>query len=725
MAFDKSRRRKHTSTASVVSQAVTSFLALASISNAAWSLRNARTEQAPLLPSLSPPRHLQPKAPPVTQPSNQRFTLRHTFARGLYEHPDVHKRLDVKQDEVRLAAARTENDGSEDGIGPLDAQPSPVTIQRLRDRRVSEVTSIMATARQQGSAPRLPEAQWSMDEVYGPNVTDRTTVINMALMAANAYDETRDESEWTDVDPPFNLSKSFGWHKDSLRGHVFADDINGTIVIAIKGTSSAVFDGAGTTTNDKVNDNLFFSCCCGQGGHLLWLKVCSCMKSAYTCNENCLITALKDKSMYYHKALDLYGNVTEMYPEADVWLTGHSLGGAVASLLGLTFGLPVVTFQAVPEALPAGRLGLPVPPGYVEGLHQRRKHTGAYHFGHTADPVYMGTCNTLTSFCTLAFYAMESVCHTGHRCVWDTVGDLSWSVSLTTHPIRSCIADVYTQYKTLPRCERDEECRDCGAWKFFKGNGSEGTAPPSSISITTFTRTETCETPGWWGCLDSSTTPLTTATTTITTTTCTSWGWFGNCLDDPVTTTLTSTATIPVTATPHSTITNPPATPPPTAKVPSSTTSTCETPGWFWGCWDTTSAPNTTPATTPKPSTSSSSSQFTTCSCQYPGILWGCWDLPRCTTLPATAVPTTCVAVSTCHEPGLLWGCWDKATRTEPGAPQPTTCVPLTSTCHHPGLLWGCWDPSAAVATPTLAQAAQGMQATLPTITPIMERAGL
>lgn len=152
---------------------------------------------------------------------------------------------------------------------------------------------------------------------------------------------------------------------------------------------AAVFDGAETTTNDKINDNLFFSCCCGQQGSFLWRQVCSCRTNTYKCNQTCLVEALLDENHYYRASLNLYGNVTELYPNAKVWLAGHSLGGSVSSLLGLTFGLPVVTFEAVPEALAAARLGLPVPPGSVLGAPQTRQHTGAYHFGQTADPIYM------------------------------------------------------------------------------------------------------------------------------------------------------------------------------------------------------------------------------------------------------------------------------------------------------------------------------------------------
>jgi len=69
-----------------------------------------------------------------------------------------------------------------------------------------------------------------------------------------------------------------------------------------------------------------------------------------------------------------------------MWLTGHSLGGALASLIGLTFGVPVVTFEAPPERLAAQRLHLPGPPAL------KPEDMLIWHFGHTADPIYMGVC---------------------------------------------------------------------------------------------------------------------------------------------------------------------------------------------------------------------------------------------------------------------------------------------------------------------------------------------
>ncbi|KAL4807099.1 putative lipase atg15 [Aspergillus unguis] len=569
--------------------------------------------------SREPSPFLPPQIPLEGQPSlsgNHEFSLRHIVQRGAYEYPELHRRLDVKPD-TQLRTV------SEDGIEdtepallnvPLTASSEPVTIERLADRRLSVIEGHLAAARNTGQAVGLSSSDWTKDTLAGPNVTDRQTVLTFAKMTANDYIEVPGTEDWQDINGKLNYSTSFGWRNDGLRGHIYADQTNSTIVISIKGTSPALFDGLETTTNDKVNDNLFFGCCCGQGGSYLWRQVCDCQKSAFNANLTCIVEAMNDENRYYRASIDLYSNVTELYPNAKVWLTGHSLGGAMASLLGLTFGLPVVTFEAVPEALPAARLGLPSPPGNDPNLPQQRKFTGAYHFGHTADPVYMGTCNGVSSLCTWGGYAMESACHTGQMCVYDTVADKGWRVALGTHRIKAVISDVIEDYDDVPQCAAEEECFDCELWKFFRSNGSESTTtsspPTSTITTTTSTRTTTCKTPGWWGCLDESTTtdPPTTTTTTTTTSTCKTPGWFG--CKDPTTTTTT--------------------TEPPTS------THTCKTPGWF-GCNDPTSTTVTTTTDVP-----------TTTTCKHPGWL-GCND------------PTT-PPNSKCETPGFFWGCYDTPT---------------------------------------------------------------
>jgi lipase ATG15 len=427
-------------------------------------------------------------------------------------------------------------------------------------------------------------------------------------------------------------TEDFGWETDGLRGHIFADTENSTIVIGLKGTSPAMFDGSETTTNDKINDNLFFSCCCGQGGQYLWRQVCDCQTSTYTCNSTCLVTALREKNRYYYAAQDLYHNVTALYPGAEVWMAGHSLGGAVSSFISLTFGHPAVTFEAVPEAMPASRLGLPVPPGHQVGSLQQRKMTGGFHFGHTADPIYMGQCNQATSVCTFGGYALQSTCHSGSRCQYDTVKDFGWRVGIGTHKIVEVIRDVLEKYDAPAKCEPVIDCTDCYNWKYFESNGTETTtthsskptATSKSAKSSTRTRTETCKTPGWWGCLDETTTTGTKttskSTSTSSTSTCKTPGWFG-CKDDNGEKTTSKS--------PHTTTLAPAPTVTTTSSSPTATSS-CEYPGWFGGCLDGDEPP------------------------------WG--DPPAKKTRMRTAMPTpTATSTSCTHEGWFGLICYDKS----------------------------------------------------------------
>lgn len=453
--------------------------------------------QFPLEP-LPPSSNYEAQTLPPPSSQEHDFNLKHIFFRGLYQNQGLHGRLDVGSNDVGWTLA----DGSSERslLEPLHARSTQTTIERLADRRVSRMQSMYHAARVTGTPSTLDVSAWSLDKVSGPNTTDKETVLSLAKMSWNAYTAQPGTGEWQDATGTFNYTQGFGWEGDSLRGHIFANKDNSTIVIALKGTSPAVFDGAETTTNDKVNDNLFFGCCCGQGGHYLWHPVCDCMTAAFTCNQTCLVKALKEENRYYSAAIELYGNVTELYPTSNVWLTGHSLGGATSAMLGLTFGLPTTTFEAPGEALAATRLGLPSPPDSHQSAPQTRKYTGAVHFGHTADPIFMGTCNAATSACTLGGYAMQTQCHTGCVARYDTVEDKGWRVGAGYHKIRSVIHDVIEEYEEVPPCIPDEECIDCYNWKYFDSNGTESTTTSRSSSSTASpTRTSTCQTPGWWG----------------------------------------------------------------------------------------------------------------------------------------------------------------------------------------------------------------------------------
>lgn len=586
-----SASKRCTSAGRVTAALLLSFLSASSPAKAATAPNVQSYEDSFFAPGPVIPSHPEP-----IQPSEHKFTLRHIYHHGTYEFPELHRRLDVVQDQSRVFLAADDGHDAHE-LPTLTARSRGDTIERLVDRRPTVVDPLVAESRRQGYAAVLDASAWTLDEVPAPDVTDKETVLTLAYMAADAYVEKEGEGNWEDVGDSFDRRDDFGWETDGLRGHVFADENNSTIVIGLKGTSTAVFDGEGTTTNDKVNDNLFFSCCCAQQGQWTWHQVCDCATGTFACNNTCVVQALMDEHRYYTAARELYSNVTERYPDSTIWLTGHSLGGAVTSLLGLTYGLPAITFEAVPEAIAASRLGLPVPPGADHNRPQTRQNTGSYHFGHTADPVYIGTCNGATASCSFAGYAMESSCHTGRECVYDVVADKGWRVGIGTHRIRSVISDVLLQYDEVPECKFTPECRDCAQWKMYESNGTETTTTSQPSSTTrTRTRTTTCETPGWWGCLDETTAtnhPSTTTTTTSTSTsTCKTPGWFG-CNDKTTTTTTTSEET---TSTP-------------------TPTSTCEKPGWF-GCNDKSSTTTTTTSTA-------------SATCHLPGKFWGCRDKPQ------------------------------------------------------------------------------------------------
>lgn len=371
---------------------------------------------------------------------------------------------------------------------------------------------------------------WIHDEIKVPNVTDRDTVVTLATISSNAYvrypkdDDEKRKSDWIDLgdwDPNREDDDvNFGWDDIGLRGHVFVSKDNKTVVIGIKGTSGAGLPGGGsdeTGGNDKTNDNLLFSCCCARISYM-WTTVCDCYEKTYTCNQDCLEKEFRKEDKYYQAVLELYRNVTDIYPPelTDIWVTGHSLGGALASLLGRTFGLPAVAFEAPGEMLATRRLHLPSPPGLPQHMEN------IWHFGNTADPIYMGVCNGASSTCNLAGYAMETTCHTGLQCVYDVVTDKGWSVNLLNHRIHTVIDDIILTYNETAPCAPLPPCRDCFNWRFVAHDDNEKDEPKlpnplrSSSKSTLSTKTTSLKSSSTYsGSTSSSTVTKTTQTLPI------------------------------------------------------------------------------------------------------------------------------------------------------------------------------------------------------------------
>ncbi|KAJ6599446.1 Alpha/Beta hydrolase protein [Mycena sp. CBHHK59/15] len=308
-----------------------------------------------------------------------------------------------------------------------------------------------------------PSLAWTSVDVAGPDVTKRQTLLELAKMTFNSY-YAPGHTAWYPLDS-WNTSLPFGWEPDDdgFRGHVFVSEDNSMVVISVKGTSVPWIAGGDgpTKKKDKLNDNLLFSCCCARVGPT-WSPVCDCFAGGDRCDQNCLERALVDDSLFYTVGTNLYNDVAYMYPNANIWLTGHSLGGSLAALLGATFGVPVVALETPGEKLAATRLHLPSPPT----THH------ITHVYHTGDPIPMGTCTGVTSTCALGGYALETRCHLGQRILYDTVSHRGWGVDARQHGIQFIIDKLLNEDwdaeagVEVPAVDVQTDCVDCFSWEY-------------------------------------------------------------------------------------------------------------------------------------------------------------------------------------------------------------------------------------------------------------------
>jgi lipase ATG15 len=223
------RRPLCSSTSRVTATLLLSFLAVSS----------AAAAEVPLLP-------LPPTSPHLHN-TEKDFTLRHIYHHGTYKYPELHRRLDVPK-QAAVYMLEDEDTTNRQPVPALRAKSEIMSIERLVHRDRDTIDGILDYGRMRGKAVQLAAEDWTIDEVPGPNVTDKGTVLTFARMASDAYILEPGTGDWEDVKGGFNYTEDFGWQSDGLRGHIFADTENSTVVIGLKGTSQRRLQTTRSTT---------------------------------------------------------------------------------------------------------------------------------------------------------------------------------------------------------------------------------------------------------------------------------------------------------------------------------------------------------------------------------------------------------------------------------------------------------------------------------------------
>ena len=286
------------------------------------------------------------------------------------------------------------------------------------------------------------------------------TIKNMMLMSYDAYLDTND-SKWDKVD--YNLTDDVSVGPNDIKGYLFSDETKTHNVVAIKGTSISFIPMFlsmlnSTVTNDKFNDNLFFSCCYYKETKLFNNYCMDDSTSKYDCKKSCYENSTSIDKNYLSMLPIIMENIKKVidFDNSNVYFTGHSLGGFLSVVLGLQYDKQVITFDS-----PGGKHYLD-----LLGLNYSSKDNRIYHFGHNADSIMHGHCGNL---CWSLGYNIETKCRVGNSCIYDSKGKLGLSDSIRTHQLTYLIKNILPHWETdFPECKYNQECiENCEKWSFI------------------------------------------------------------------------------------------------------------------------------------------------------------------------------------------------------------------------------------------------------------------
>ena len=264
------------------------------------------------------------------------------------------------------------------------------------------------------------------------NLLSKENVLALSYMSNNAYYENINDTNWRTL-PNYNDTKI---QPELIMGYVFSDTLTNTHIISFKGTNVYPYDK--TKELDKLNDNLYFSCCY--------------FKNNSICDKDSYKKSLDFEYNYINYGKQMVNHLKTIidFSTSNIIFTGHSLGGAVATYMGIIYNKTVVTFQTPGEKRYAELINL----NYY-GIKDK-----LYNIGHDADPIFNGNCGW---WCKFWGYSIDTRCHIGKICKYIT----NSTSSIWKHKMSYVIDNILEKYD-VPECYSDDSCLDCGNTKFSK-----------------------------------------------------------------------------------------------------------------------------------------------------------------------------------------------------------------------------------------------------------------
>ena len=306
------------------------------------------------------------------------------------------------------------------------------------------------------------------------------STLELVHMAYNAYLPIND-SRWLNT----TLDQIIPIVSNTLKGYIFYNQhVN---VIALKGTSiygrsftdntynlnsinsldNMYTFNTSVSYNDKYNDNLMMSCCFYKQSHIFNKDIQQyCLHTDnHTESNECCIDCYKQslyfESNYIKYAQEFIQSIQDDpiidFKNKPTIFTGHSLGGFIATILGILYDKTVVTFQAPGEKhyIYNTELAAHLTPQKLQKI---------YHLQHNSDSIINGHCGIT---CSYAGYHINTHCHIGNICEYDSKSKLNLAESIWNHRMPFILKNIIPLWEEdYPTCTTHTNCTECTDWIF-------------------------------------------------------------------------------------------------------------------------------------------------------------------------------------------------------------------------------------------------------------------